>query len=330
MTLLELGAAAAALAVADRVGILERLLEGPRTVDDLARELDLDGPMTGVLLGVLESIDAVERDASGRYGGGALLRDDVEQHARRRGALFEAWARAERLVRQGATAAAMHDTADRDRTYGAVVNGLESISRDAARELATRLARRRPEAILDVGAGSGVWGLAVLESVPGARLTALDLPSVVPRFHERAAARSLADRVTGLVGDYFEVALPGDAFDLVLLGGVLHLEPPQRASALLARLRPTLKRDGALVVVDMLADDTAERRRSRAAYALHLALRVRDGRPHPEGDVRRWLAGVGLVAGPRVDLGPPGPVGLSALVAGPSAPATATAPRRGR
>ncbi|MBV9947203.1 MAG: class I SAM-dependent methyltransferase, partial [Myxococcales bacterium] len=104
----------------------------------------------------------------------------------------------------------------------------------AARALAARL----PPAgrILDLGAGSGVWSLAMAEAGRLAgldgRATAVDVPEVLPSFHARAAAAGLADHVEATGGDFHEAPLPDAHFDRVLLANVLHLEPEARAARL--------------------------------------------------------------------------------------------------
>src|SRR5262249_14513405 len=117
--------------------------------------------------------------------------------------------------------------------YRDVVRTLARLFEPAARAIAAELGPAR--CILDVGAGTGVWDLPVAElAAPTTRITALDLPEVIPAFAERAAALGLSHLATSIAGDYHTADLePG--FDRILLANVLHLEqlhgPPRSSGA---------------------------------------------------------------------------------------------------
>ena len=314
-SLLELAAGASALAAAERAGLLHGLLHHEGTAEGVAKELSLDPAATATVLEVLRTLGLVELHGQ-VYRATATLRDGLRGTLARPGRGFAIFAHAPTYLRDGTAAIDGLDALEgRDATYAHVVGHLGAMFSAAARELADALDADEPvEAILDVGAGSAVWSLALLERHPGARLTALDLPSVVPSVRARAERLGLAERVEILEGDFHRVDVPRRRFDRVVLANVLHLEPANAARALLARWAGALRPGGRLVIVDQMADDTPEHDRARAAYALYLALRVTGGRPHAEAVLRRWLADAGMRPERRVDLASP-PSGLSALVA---------------
>ncbi len=148
--------------------------------------------------------------------------------------------------------------------------------------------------ILDLGAGSGVWSMALLESLPAARLTAVDLPPVARLLSEQIAARGLASRTEVLTGSYFSVPLPEGGYDVAILANVLHLEPPAAARRLVGLAARALRPGGVLVIVDALAREPYETARPRAMYALSLALRTGEGRTYSSRVVTGWLSAAGL------------------------------------
>jgi len=123
----------------------------------------------------------------------------------------------------------------------------------------------------------------------------------------------LADRTLTLAGDFHLVDLPAQRFDRVVLANVLHLEPPVRAAALIRRVASSLVGGGDLVIVEMLGDGTAAGERARAIYALHLALRTRQGQVHPLSELQAWVEQAGLLPGEVIQLSTP--PGMRALVA---------------
>src|SRR5262249_17380517 len=72
----------------------------------------------------------------------------------------------------------------------------------AAEAIATRLAGE-PEHILDLGAGTGVWSLAMARRSSRTRVTGVDLPAVLnAHFLRRAQELHCRERVDVLEGDF--------------------------------------------------------------------------------------------------------------------------------
>lgn len=122
--------------------------------------------------------------------------------------------------------------------------------------------------------------------MPDLRVTAVDLPAVVPSTHRAVAAAGHADRYTVVAADLFTVELPAPGFDLVLLGNLCHLfdEPTNRR--LLDRAAGWLSPGGRVAVVDIVSD--GERRPATTAlYALNLLGRTVSGGVRPAATHRR-------------------------------------------
>jgi len=130
------------------------------------------------------------------------------------------------------------------------------------RALSQWLAGRRQVRILDVGAGSGAYGLRLAESDVTASVTLQDWPSVLDIGMRNANQRGLSARVTPLPGDVFSINLHGP-YDVIVVGNLLFLFSPQRAQELVTRLAASLQPGGVLAIVsfttgpDPLADQHA-------------------------------------------------------------------------
>jgi demethylspheroidene O-methyltransferase len=191
-----------------------------------------------------------------------------------------------------------------------VVDGLAQLFAPAARLLADALPATG--VILDVGAGSGVWSLAMLENEPLARVTALDLESVLPRFYARAVRLGQAARVDAIGGEYLHAVLPRATYARVVLANVLHLESEAAAATLVARAADALAPGGRLVVVDVWDGGTPRQHLAHAAYALHLAMRTQKGRAHARARIVSWIEATGSKVEAELDLHAASP-SLSAL-----------------
>jgi SAM-dependent methyltransferase len=299
---IEADGSAAVVASAVEVGLVESLAD-PAPAAEHASRLGLDPEATHLELEALVALGiAEERD--GRFG--AAEAADQLALGPALGALPERglWAHLPRFLRTGQHYARMDgSTAERSAAYKELTRALGRLFHDAARELAAKLTPR--ERILDVGAGSGVWSLAMAERSDAARITAIDLPQVLPAFEERAESLGLRGRVELVAADYHSIQLPSEAFDRVLLANILHLEPPPSARSLVRRVAAALAPGGELVVIDALVEGDPARDRARSIYALHLAMRTRRGRVHPRAEVERWCRDAGLGEGQLVTLNAP-------------------------
>lgn len=296
--IMSLLALAAAVEAARSTGLLAALLDGPATAAGLAARLGLDARAAARVLDLLVAVGLAQRAnvegagdgygpgegylAFGRYSpGGVPSAMDLFGHA---GQFLRT---GEPLIRMDASAG------ERGEAYRNVVGDLGRMFGGPAADLASRLGVQ-PADILDVGCGSGVWSLAIAARSPTARVTGQDLPPVLAAFEARASELGLGDRIALLPGDMHRVDLPQGRFDLAVIANVLRLEQPERARSLVARVAAAVRPGGHLLVIDALEGGTPEKELARTAYALHLALRTRDGTVHSPADVRAWMTSAGL------------------------------------
>lgn len=279
----------AAMSAAVQTGLLAQLIEGsPRTIDELAAAAGTDPRATKLVLDVLTAFGSIEWN-----GDLARASAELERFADSPGGLARTlamWAHVPAFLQSGAPFVRMDGA--REELYAGVVLGLAKLFAPVARELAAAL-DGSPKRILDIGCGSGVWGLAIGERFTGAQVTGLDLPAVLEAFRTRATEVGLADRIATLPGDVHEIAIPR-AFDLVIVANVLRIEGPERARRIVTRAAAALEPGGSLVIVDAIAGGTPDRERARTVYALHLGMRTDHGRVYSRDEIADWLAAEGL------------------------------------
>jgi 2-polyprenyl-3-methyl-5-hydroxy-6-metoxy-1,4-benzoquinol methylase len=294
MEVFELGGIAATMVAAYQSHLLQALLNGSATPARYAEELGLDATATERLLDVLVQLGVADCE-QGSYAASTGLSQFDAQQLGGLDAIGALWSQVPAFLAHGERLMLMDGPpAVREAAYSGIVSGLAKLFAEAPRQLAATLAGS-PAQILDVGAGSGIWSLAMAEHSPHARVTALDLPGVLPAFRRQAEHLGLADRTLTMAGDFHQVELPPQRFDRVVLANVLHLEPPAQAAALIRRVAASLVRGGELVIVEMFGDGTAAGERARAIYALHLALHTRQGRVHPLSELQAWAEQAGLL-----------------------------------
>lgn len=136
------------------------------------------------------------------------------------------------------------------------VESLLPIYYPAARQLGRALnvaAATASLSVLDVGAGSGVWSVALAQQSDHVRVTAIDWPSVVAVTRKVAAQNALLDRFTFIAGDLLDVDF-GRGHRIATLGHILHSEGGERSRRLLKKCFDALAPGGTIAIAEILVD----------------------------------------------------------------------------
>ncbi|HEX7734147.1 MAG TPA: class I SAM-dependent methyltransferase [Ktedonobacteraceae bacterium] len=164
--------------------------------------------------------------------------------------------------------------------------------------VAMTLARGRSlahAAVLDVGAGSGVWGVGVARTEPTAIVTFLDQPQVLPQAQRNIERLNLTAQARFWTGDLLHVDYGENAFDAIILGQVCHTQHPQDLPPLFARLARALRPDGVLLIADSVLNE----RRDGPLNSLYFAVKEfisSQGDLLSLNEYADLLAGAGLMA----------------------------------
>jgi SAM-dependent methyltransferase len=112
----------------------------------------------------------------------------------------------------------------------------------------------RPWRVLDVAAGHGLFGIALLRRLPAGAVTAIDWPAVLAEARRNARAAGVTDRFHCTPGDVFSTEL-GSGYDVVLLANFLHHFDPPTCERLLQRVHAALVPGGRAVTLDFIPDE---------------------------------------------------------------------------
>ncbi len=185
----------------------------------------------------------------------------------------------------------------------------------AARLIAEVEATYRPVAgapmrVLDVGAGTVPWSLALARRDPECRITAVDLPAVLPATRAAVAAAGCEERFTLLAGDFFDVDWNTAGYDLAIAGNICHLFDAAANRRLLQRVFDALRPGGTLAILDVLPNERLDGPRWVVLYALGLLWRTTRGQVYPFSTYVTWLRAAGFESIEPTDLATGLPVTL--------------------
>lgn len=292
---MQLFAPAGALLALEDCGAAAALASGKETAEEVAEACGADERPLALLLEFLAAAGLLARTGD-RYqlppGPAALYAGPAAGRPLRESAAF--WSQLSEWVATGKT----FDQMDRPdgALYARAAARARALAAEPARELAEALVEKglaRPGGhILDVGAGSAVWGTAIAAAT-GGRLTALDRPLVLDVARGNAEAAGLDGRFRALAGDWRALPLPVEEFDVAVLANVCHLEPPDQVARLLERVRTALRHEATVVVVDTMPTGEGEDA-GALLQTLHLALRTAAGAVHRAEEYESWLRSSGF------------------------------------
>jgi 2-polyprenyl-3-methyl-5-hydroxy-6-metoxy-1,4-benzoquinol methylase len=171
-----------------------------------------------------------------------------------------------------------------------------------AKNVAPVLAERVPlddaKVLLDVGGGTGIYSIALLQRNPNLRAVVLDRPEVLKVAAEFARDYAVEERLEFRAGDMFSGELP--AADVVLLSNVLHDWDVPECRALVGRCAERLLPDGRLLIHDVFLNDALDGPLPIALYSAAL-FTLTEGRAYSEAEYRDWLTAAGLEVQRRID-----------------------------
>ena len=119
--------------------------------------------------------------------------------------------------------------------------------RKLRREIASWLAVRAGDEVLSLCCGTGATDRALLELVPSARITGIDLGE---GQLVRARRKDATGQIVYRLADASETGLESESFDRVMLVGALHEMPRSLRAGVLHEARRLIRREGSLLVFE--------------------------------------------------------------------------------
>ncbi len=285
-----------------RLGVFERLADGPLSLDQLGSAIGGDAETlrvildAGVAVGLLQGdhtgysaqqdlLESVGRPQSQAYIGDWLsfLESSVEPLLRLPDAALTGQAVLQ-LEQEGGGANAM---------AMAMSIAMDDYAQSRGSELATRFSFPEAGRLLDVGCGAGGYSFNILRHHPGLEATLLDRDGPISLARERAAQLGLSDRTRFMVGDALEFELD-EAFDVALVSNVLHMVGPTLSPLVLKHCFDHLKPGGKILIQAEFLNEDRTGPRWPALLSVILQIGTDGGRNHDISETTSWLQTAGF------------------------------------
>jgi ubiquinone/menaquinone biosynthesis C-methylase UbiE len=225
--------------------------------------------------------------------------------------MIDSWANLTEVIRAGRPQRRVESQETAEKFFSVLVRMLHVVNREPARRAAAALGAgttHQGMQVLDVAAGSGVWGIAIAEADKQARITAQDFPGLFATTREYAERHGVADRYDYLPGDLKEVDFGEDRFDLALLGNIAHSEGESSSRDLFRRVSRALKSGGRIGIIDMIPNDERTGPPFALIFALNMLINTEVGDTYTLAEYTAWLNDAGFSRVETADIGSHSPL----------------------
>jgi 2-polyprenyl-3-methyl-5-hydroxy-6-metoxy-1,4-benzoquinol methylase len=263
------------LAVAQRLGLFKKLLDGPATAGRVAEELGLQVAGTRLLCENLAGLGILAQDGHtfslpkrSRKWLDPALDTYIGTWLEHTATYWEWYGDLERIVRDGGSFEIHREPAEDEQYWRVYITGQYEIARLSAQEVAKAIRLpTQPSALLDVAGAHGWFSAELCKRHETLQATVVDLPGSARVGREIIAKAGMSERVEHRDGDMFEADL-GGPYDGALVFDIIHHLSAEQVVILLGRVRAALKPGGTLAVLDMFRADAKRQRASAAAVGL--------------------------------------------------------------
>jgi 2-polyprenyl-3-methyl-5-hydroxy-6-metoxy-1,4-benzoquinol methylase len=167
---------------------------------------------------------------------------------------------------------------------------------------ALRVDSAGPIQVLDLGAGHGLYGLAIAAQNSAAQIFALDAPQVLKIAMDNARQAGVAKRYHPIPGDAFKAGF-GGPYDLVLAANLAHHFDEASNIRLFRKVRAALKPAGRMVLIEWVPNADRVSPSPDAAFALTVLATSAHGAIYTLKEYSRMLRAAGFRIIRRLDTG---------------------------
>jgi 3-hydroxy-5-methyl-1-naphthoate 3-O-methyltransferase len=302
--------------------IFDLLDGGAKTVSEIQKETGASERGLSAVMHALVGLNFLEKDKQGHFSltpesstflvstkssfQGGLLRHGSEQ-------LIPKWLHLNKIVMTGEPETAVNKEAPGGDFFQQFVNDIFPLSYPAAQVLSRHFNANgvAPAVrVLDLAAGSGVWGIAMAQGSEKVSVTAVDWPEVIPVTRKTVSRFNLAGRFSFVEGDLLQVDF-GSGHNLATLGHILHSEGRDRSQVLIKKAFQALAPGGTIAIAEFLVNADRTGPLNALFFAVNMLVNTDTGDTYSFEEISSWLEAAGFTDARKLDAPGPSPLILA-------------------
>jgi 2-polyprenyl-3-methyl-5-hydroxy-6-metoxy-1,4-benzoquinol methylase len=285
--------------------IFDTLENSAKTAEEVAKTTGASPRALKILMNALVGLDLLKKDRRGRYSltpesAAFLISRKPGTHAGFFGTiapqLISRWLHLTDIVREGLPAVTVNQETEGTQFFSQLVENIIPMSYPAAQKLGDHLkiAKTKDEIrVLDLAAGSGIWGIALAQKSPRVTVTAVDWTGMIPTTKRITEKYGVCDRFNFVEGDLLEANF-GTGYDVAILGHILHSEGENRSRQLLKKTFQALKSGGVIAIAEWLVNDRRTEPLPSLMFAVQMLVNTEKGDTFSFNEIKSWLQDAGF------------------------------------
>jgi len=315
-------AAPLVLEAAIRHRVFDLLDSGPKSLEEMQAATGASARGLAAIANMLVGMNFLAKDEGGQYSltpesaaflvrskpsfmGGLILHTS--------GQTLPKWLKLNEVVESGKPAALVNQEDEGGTFFEQFVVDIFPTSYPSAKVLAGSFdlsSATDPISVLDLAAGSGVWGIALAQCSPQVHVTAVDWPVVLPVTEKTVAKFGLSGQFTFSAGDLLSADF-GTGHNIATLGHILHSEGEARSRTLLAKTFDAMASGGTIAIAEFLVNKDRTGPLNALIFAVNMLVHTEHGDTWSFEEISSWLADAGFVNPRKLDSPGPSPLILA-------------------
>jgi hypothetical protein len=310
------------LEAALRHRVFDLLDSRAKTVGEVAAETGASSRGLTAIMNALVGLNFLSKDAGNKYAltpesaaflvstkpgfSGGMIRHCSEH-------LIPKWLNLNEIVATGKPGRPVNQEQGGGEFFQNFVEDIFNMSYAPAKRLAEELKLSNSNgrtSVLDLAAGSGVWGIALAQTSEHVRVTAVDWPEVMPVTRKTVARFGLTERFQFVEGD-LHTADFGSNHQVATLGHILHSEGEQLSRALLRKTFASLASGGTIAIAEFLVNDERTEPPLGLLFAVNMLVNTENGDTFSVKEINSWLREAGFTNGRTLEAHGPSPLILA-------------------
>ena len=285
--------------------VFDSLQSGAKTVEEVSQETGASTRGLRAIMGALVGLELLKKDRRQKYS--LTLESEAFLVSNKPGALagffslnvtqlVSKWLQLSDVVRSGRPAQAVNQEDQGTEFFSDLVENIFPMSYATAQTLADhlKLAKTKNEiGVLDLAAGSGIWGIVLAQNSRNVQVTAVDWAGMIPTTKRITRKFGVADRFKFIEGDLLEADF-GNGYDIATLGHILHSEGEERSRRLLKKTFAALRSGGIIAIAEWLVNDKRTQPLPPLMFAVQMLVNTEKGDTFSFSEIKGWLREAGF------------------------------------
>ncbi|HTG52824.1 MAG TPA: methyltransferase [Candidatus Tectomicrobia bacterium] len=302
--------------------VFDALDSGAKTVEQLQKETGASARGLRAIMDALVGMELLKKDRQWKYSltpesQAFLISERPGTLAGFFGSvlpiLASRWLRLTDIVREGRPPVAVNQETEGTEFFSQLVETIVPMSYPGAQKLADHLKvanAKEQVRVIDLAAGSGIWGIAVAQKSPQVRVTAVDWAGMIPTTKRITKKFGVRDRFDFIEGDLSEANF-GTGYDVATLGHILHSEGEERSRQLLKKTLRALKSGGTIAIAEWLVNDNRTKPLPSLMFSVQMLVNTEKGDTFSFNEIKKWLEDAGFKKVRKLEAPGPSPLILA-------------------